>query len=96
MSHPQEPVWSGDAERTYANAVKVHGGPFDAMLIFGLLQPAPGVPPDQPPEVTEVARVSMSWGHLKSMVPLLARMVADYESKVGQIPAPGFDDQWKG
>jgi hypothetical protein len=38
----------------------------------------------------------MSWGHLKSMIPLLARMVADYESRVGEIPAPGFEDNWKG
>lgn len=80
----------------YTNALKASGAAFDVTLVFGLLQPGPGAPADQPPVVSEVARVSMSWGHLKSMVPLLARLVADYESKVGQIPAPGFEDQWKG
>jgi len=43
----------------------------------------------------EVARVSMSWGHAKSMIPLLAKMVADYESKYGEVPAPGFGDNWR-
>lgn len=76
--------------------LKVNGGPFDVMLIFGHMQPSPGAPASETPSVNEVVRVSMSWGHLKSMVPLLARMVAEYESKVGQIPAPGFEDLWRG
>jgi hypothetical protein len=91
-----EPQWIGQAERVYTNAMKVSGGPFDVMLIFGLLQPGPGAPAGQQSQVAEIARVSMSWAHLKSMIPLLARMVADYESKVGEVPAPGFEDNWKG
>jgi hypothetical protein len=91
-----EPNWVGQAERIYTNAMKLNGGPFDVMLIFGVMQPPPGAPAGQSAEVGEVARISMSWGHLKSMIPLLARMVADYESRVGEIPAPGFEDNWKG
>lgn len=37
----------------------------------------------------------MSWGHAKSMIPLLASMVAEYEGQFGQVPAPGFDQMWK-
>lgn len=46
-------------------------------------------------EVHAVVKVGMSWGHLKSMVPLLARMVASYEEQFGEVPAPGFDTMWK-
>jgi hypothetical protein len=37
-----------------------------------------------------VVRVAMSWAHLKSMIPLFVRVVADYETKLGQIPTPGL------
>jgi hypothetical protein len=89
--------WTGQpADHAYANVVKLFGGPLDVMLIFGILEPTPGAPSGEPPEIKEVMRISMSWAHLKSMIPLLARIVADYESKVGQVPAPGFDELWKG
>ena len=90
---PAIPAWEGAAERLYANALAISGGPFDVTLVFGLQQSAPGsatVPP-----VEEVVRVSMSWGHAKSIVPLLAKIVADYESANGQVPSPGFDEFWK-
>jgi hypothetical protein len=91
-----EPVtWEGAAERAYANSVAINGGPFDITLIFGLQQqPSPSQPVAQPP-VQEVVRVAMSWGHAKSMIPLLARMVAEYETKFGPIPSPGFDENWR-
>lgn len=38
----------------------------------------------------------MSLSHAKSMLPILARLIAEYENQVGPIPAPGFDDQAKG
>lgn len=76
--------------------MKANGGPFDATLIFGVMQQGPNAQPGDQPEVGEVARITMSWGHLKSMIPLLARLVAEYESKVGEIPAPGFEDNWRG
>lgn len=90
------PDWNGPAQQVYANAVKINGGAFDVMLTFGLQQVPPnGAPEQEQPPVDEVVRVSMSWGHAKSMIPLLARMVADYESKYGEVPAPGFGDNWR-
>jgi hypothetical protein len=29
------------------------------------------------------------------MIPVLARIVADYETQVSEIPGPGFDEIWK-
>lgn len=94
MSEEQttQPEWTGDAPRFYTNALAINGGPFDVMLIFGMQQANVGGG-DQPLE--EVARVSMSWGHAKSIIPLLAKMVADYESKYGEVPAPGFGENWR-
>lgn len=91
-----QPTWDGPAEPVYANAMSVNGGAFDVMLIFGLMQAAPANPGQAVQRIGEVARVSMSWGHVKSMIPLLAKMVADYESTYGEVPAPGFGDNWKG
>ncbi|MGH3189052.1 MAG: DUF3467 domain-containing protein [Streptosporangiaceae bacterium] len=86
------PRWTGDSPRSYANVVAINGGPFDVMLVFGVQEARMGSG-DQTLE--EVARISMSWGHAKSMIPLLAKMVADYESKYGEVPAPGFEDNWR-
>jgi hypothetical protein len=90
-----QPTWKGTAENVYTNAVAINGGPFDVTLVFGLQQQANPAQPAEGAQVQEVVRVSMSWGHAKSMLPLLARVVADYESKVGEIPAPGFQEFWR-
>lgn len=76
---------------TYANVVQMTVGPFDMVLDFGFRSPeelARG--PDADYEV--VARVAMSLSHAKSMLPLMAKIIADYEQKFGPIPAPGFGD----
>lgn len=90
------PEWTNQGENVvFANALTINGGAFDVMLVFGRQdQPIPVVPNSQPP-VTEVVRVGMSWGHAKSMIPLLARMVAQYEERFGAVPAPGFDENWR-
>ena len=77
----------------YANVVEVTVGPFDLVMDFGF----------KPPESTKrgstesepVVRVAMSLAHAKSMLPLLARAIAEYEQKVGPITSPGFDDAAK-
>lgn len=74
----------------YANAVTMHGRAFDAMLDFGVRQPEAPSGPVRPEEIG--VRVATSWGQLKSMIPLLTRMVADYEERNGVIPSPGFDE----
>lgn len=88
-------TWVGSANRIYTNAVAVAGGPFDVTLTFGLQQQGPPAEGEAPNAVEQVVRVSMSWGHLKSMIPLIARLVAEYETKVGEIPSPGFGETWK-
>lgn len=87
--------WVGEAaEQVYANVVMTAAGPFDVALVFGY-QDYTRHAPDTLPATHEVARVAMSWGHLKSMIPLMARLVAQYETQVGEIPAPGFEENWK-
>jgi hypothetical protein len=78
----------------YANVVELTTGPYDVVLDFGFRGPeAMKKGPDGGYEV--VARVAMSLAHAKSMVPLLARVIADYEENVGPITAPGFEDLGK-
>lgn len=78
----------------YCNVVEITTGPFDVVIDFGFKTPeqAKRGGTDYDP----VARVAMSLGHAKSMLPILARVIANYEAQVGPIPAPGFDDQAKG
>ncbi len=74
----------------YANIVNMTIGPFDLVMDFGFRTPEQttrGAPADY----EHVARVAMSLAHAKSMIPLLAKVIAEYESKVGTITAPGFE-----
>jgi hypothetical protein len=75
----------------YANMVQMTIGPFDLVLDFGFRSPEEAVRGEEGGHEV-VARVAMSLSHAKSMLPLLAKLIADYEQKFGQIPAPGFDD----
>ena len=78
----------------YANVVQMTTGPFDVVMDFGFRSPEHLR--NRPSEFDLVARVAMSLAHAKSMLPLLAKVIADYEAQVGPITAPGFDDQAKG
>lgn len=78
---------------SYANVVQITAGPFDVVLDFGFK--APEQTSRNSPDSEIVARVAMSLGHAKTMLPLLARVIAEYEEKVGRIPAPGFDESPK-
>jgi hypothetical protein len=79
----------GDAPApTYANVVNLTVGPFDLVLDFGFKTPEQTARGSADYEI--VSRVAMSLGHAKSMLPLLARVIAQYEKEVGEIPAPGF------
>jgi hypothetical protein len=88
--------WAGDqAALVYTNSMAIAAGPFDITLIFGQQDNGARTATNPAPPSTELVRVSMSWAHAKSMIPLLARVVAEYEQQVGEIPAPGFDQNWK-
>ena len=88
--------WAGEpAALLYTNSMGIAAGPFDVTLIFGQQDNAARTQVNPTPATKELARVSMSWAHAKSIIPLLARVVAEYEQQVGEIPAPGFDQNWK-
>jgi hypothetical protein len=77
----------------YANVVSVTAGPFDLVIDFGFKPPESTK--RQSPDYEIVARVAMSLAHAKTMLPILARVIAQYEEKVGPITAPGFEDMGK-
>jgi hypothetical protein len=87
--------WGGGhmAEETpapiYANVVQITTGPFDLVLDFGFKSPEQARRGSADYEL--VARIAMSLAHAKSMLPLLAKVIAEYEEKVGPITAPGFE-----
>jgi len=83
MTEPPSPA--------YANVVNITVGPFDLVLDFGFKTPEQTSKGS--PDYEIVARVAMSLAHAKSMLPILAKVIAEYEQKVGPITAPGYEDQ---
>ena len=77
----------------YANVVNFTLGAFDVVCDFGFKTPEQAAKQSIDYEI--VARVAMSLGHAKTMLPILARLIAEYENKVGTIPAPGYEDMSK-
>lgn len=75
----------------YANVVSIAAGPFDVIMDFGFKSPEKMAKGSADYEV--VARIAMGLGHAKSMIPLLARVIASYEEQVGPITAPGFEGE---
>jgi hypothetical protein len=76
-------------ETKYANAVTITTGPYDFVFDFLFRAPENQLEED-PAKFENVARVAMSHAHAKSMLPIMARLLADFESQFGEIPAPGF------
>lgn len=74
----------------YANVVQMTTGPFDLVMDFGFRTPEQTTRSST--EYESVVRVAMSLAHAKTMVPILAGLIAQYEQQVGHITAPGFDD----
>jgi hypothetical protein len=73
----------------YANVVNMTLGPFDLVMDFGFKTPEQTAKGS--PDYEVVSRVAMSLAHAKSMLPLLAKVIAGYEEQVGPITAPGFE-----
>ena len=85
----------GDAPPVvYANGVEITAGPFDVVLDFGFKAPEQTRKGSADHEI--VARVAMSLAHMKTMLPMMAKIIAKYENDVGEIPAPGFEELSKG
>jgi hypothetical protein len=77
----------------YANVVQITTGPFDLVMDFGFKNPEQTQRGST--EYESVVRVAMSLAHAKSMVPIMANIIAQYEQQVGPITAPGFEDTAK-
>lgn len=77
----------------YANVVQITPGPFDLIMDFGFKTPEQTQHGST--EYESVVRVAMSLAHAKTMVPILANVIAQYEQQIGPITAPGFDDSAK-
>jgi hypothetical protein len=73
----------------YANVMQAHLGAYDFTIDFGY----------KPPEeagtqrFTKVCTVGMSVSHAKTMIPILAKLIAAYEQQFGTVPAPGYEEQ---
>jgi hypothetical protein len=80
-------------KQVYANVVDFTMGPFDMVIDFGFKTPEHAR--RQSPDFEVVSRVAMSLGHAKAMLPIMAKLIADYEQNIGPITAPGFEDQAK-
>jgi hypothetical protein len=78
----------------YANVVEFTTGPYDIVLDFGFRGPE-AAKRGEPGGYKIVSRVAMSLAHAKSMLPILARVIAEYEEQIGPITAPGFDELGK-
>lgn len=94
------PIGSDGAPLLYTNVVQMSIGPYDVTMDFGysaqenLFEVAAKSEPTLPvPQ--RVARITMSHGHAKSMIPLIAKLIANLEENVGSIPTPGFDEKSK-
>lgn len=74
----------------YANVVQMTTGPYDIVMDFGFKTPEQTTRGST--EYETVVRVAMSLSHAKSMIPLLANLVSQYEQRVGTIPSPGFEE----
>lgn len=84
-----------ETKTVYANVVQISAGAFDLILDFGYSAPENRVALD-PQDFDIVSRVVMSPGHAKSIIPILAKIVSDYETQFGVVPAPGFGEASRG
>jgi hypothetical protein len=97
-----EPVWVNEVPRYYTNLVNVSLGSYDVVLTF--LESDSTLLPATPPTndswrtsgLAPKCQVVMSLGHAKALIPLLVKGIADFETRFGVIPAPGFDESSKG
>lgn len=87
------PDGSDQVPLVYANVVQMTTGPFDLVMEFGFKTPEQTTRGST--EYETVVRVAMSLAHAKSMLPILAQVIAQYERDVGIITAPGFEDSAK-
>lgn len=74
----------------YANVVQMTAGPYDIVMEFGFRTPEQTT--RRSTEYQQSVRVAMSLSHAKSMIPIMAQLIQQYEQQAGTIPAPGFEE----
>jgi hypothetical protein len=87
-----------DPPRIHANGVHLAAAAYDVTITF--LETDPTILPEgqEGPHASRtgaVAQIVLPWGSAKGLLPLLVKMIAEYESKFGEIPSPGFDEMSK-
>lgn len=85
--------------RFHPNAVHAASGPFDLTLTWLLHDPTVlphGQEGPHEPRTEAILQTVLSYGTAKAMIPLLVKVIADYEQEFGPIPSPGFDELSKG
>lgn len=91
--------FAGPPPRFHANVINLAPSAFDVTMTFIEADPT-ALPEGQgepnAPRIHAVAQVTMSLGAVKAMIPLMVKLIADYESRFGEIPSPGFDESSKG
>jgi Protein of unknown function (DUF3467) len=70
-------VAEGPIPRFYANAMAIHGGPYDVALDFG--QRVGAEDPDWQ------FRILTNWEHAKAMAEALSRVIEQYEADLGVV-----------
>ncbi len=86
-----DPPPSQDIPSFYVNVVEMQSQPFDLIMTFGTQSLADTSKHETKNLWRPSLRIQMSHAHAKTMLPMLAKMLADYEARFGTIPAPGFD-----
>ncbi len=76
--------------QSYANVMSISAGPYDVTIDFYYRSPEKMDTSDYK-QFDRVARISMSVGHAKSMIPIMAKVIGQYEAANGEVPAPGFE-----
>lgn len=90
MSDDGSATSSADERPNYCNVVQLQIAPYDAQMQFLYRRPDQQTETDVS-KLSTVARVTMSLSHMKAMIPIMAKLVADYEGQFGSVPAPGFE-----
>jgi hypothetical protein len=84
--HPAGMAEEGEAPFFYANVMEAKVGAYDFTIDFGYRSPDTG-------RATTVATIAMSISHAKTMIPVIAKLIAAYEQQFGPVPAPGYEEQ---
>jgi hypothetical protein len=83
-----------EVPRYYSNAVNVAATLHDITVTFSqavMMAFPEGVDGPHRPTLEPQCQVMMSYPHVKALLPLLSRAIADYENQFGEVPAPGIN-----